>query len=294
MPPPDASSLFARVMPPLFVLLWSTGFIGAKFGLPYAEPFTFLLIRMLLVSSLLAAAALLWRAAWPRSWRLTGHIALAGLLVHGGYLGGVFVAIHWGLSAGATALVVGLQPLLTAALAGPLLGEKVSRGQWAGLVLGLIGVVLVVSAKLEAGAGALIGLIPAGISLLCITFGTLHQKRYCGGMDLRSGAAIQYAAAAALYAVLAVSTETMQVRWTGEFVFALTWLTLVLSVGAIFLLFIMIRAGAASKVASLFYLTPPTTALIAWGLFGETMAPPALAGMALAAAGVWLANRSQG
>lgn len=281
-------------MPPLFVLLWSTGFIGAKFGLPYAEPFTFLLIRMVAVSSLLAAAALMWRASWPRSWRLVGHVAWAGLLVHGGYLGGVFLAIHWGLSAGATALVVGLQPLLTAALAGPLLGERISRGQWVGLVLGLVGVVLVVSSKLAAGAGALIGLGPAAFSLLCITFGTLHQKRYCGGMDLRSGAAIQYAAAAALYAGLALSTETMQVEWTGEFIFALVWLTLVLSVGAIFLLFIMIRAGAASKVASLFYLTPPTTALIAWGLFGETMSAVALAGMALAAAGVWLANRSQG
>lgn len=293
MTPPDAPSAFARIMPVLFVLLWSTGFIGAKFGLPYAEPFTFLMIRMVLVSSLLALVALAARAPWPQSPQLVGHIAIAGLLVHGFYLGGVFAAIHWGLSAGVTALVVGLQPLLTATLAGRLLGEKVTRGQWLGFGLGLIGVILVVSSKLTAGVGALVGLIPAGVALLAITYGTLHQKRYCGGMDLRSGAAIQYAAAAALYAVAALCFETMHVRWTGEFLFALTWLTLVLSVGAIFLLFAMIRAGAASKVASLFYLTPPTTAIIAWLLFNETLSYPALAGMALTAVGVWQVNRSQ-
>jgi drug/metabolite transporter (DMT)-like permease len=292
MSPPDHGFSFTRLMPPLFVLLWSTGFIGAKFGLPYAEPFTFLLIRMLLVSSLLAAVALAWRARWPRSPALIAHVALAGVLVHGFYLGGVFVAISWGLSAGVTALVVGLQPLLTAALAGPLLGEKVTRGQWLGLAVGLVGVVLVVSSKLAVGLGALSGLVPAFVSLLAITYGTLHQKRYCGGMDLRSGAAVQYAAAAVLYAFAAFAFEEMTVQWTGEFVFALAWLTLVLSVGAIFLLFAMIRAGAASKVAGLFYLTPPTTALIAWALFGETMSPAALVGMGLTAVGVWQVNRS--
>lgn len=293
MTTPEVSSVLARLTPALFVVLWSTGFIGAKFGLPYAEPFTFLLIRMALVSSLLAAVAFAVRAPWPQSPRLVVHIAFAGLLVHGCYLGGVFAAIHLGLSAGVVAMVVGLQPLLTAALAGPLLGEKVTRGQWLGFAFGLTGVALVVSGKLADGPGALIGLPPAVAALVGITFGTLHQKRYCGGMDMRSGAAVQYVAAAAFYAVMALSFETMEVRWTGEFIFALGWLVLVLSVGAIFLLFAMIKAGAASKVASLFYLTPPVTAIMAWGLFGETLSPTALAGMALAAVGVWQVNRSQ-
>ncbi|CAO3404145.1 DMT family transporter [Azospirillum palustre] len=280
-----------RLMPGLFVLLWSTGFIGAKYGLPYVEPLTFLLIRLGLVAVVLALVALASRAPWPKDWATAGRIALAGLLVHGVYLSGVFLAIAHGLPAGVTALIVGIQPLLTAALSGPLLGERVSGRQWVGLLLGLAGVGLVVREKLSVDAEHLIGIGYAMAALVGITLGTLYQKRHGGGMDLRSGTAIQYAATAVVLAVVAPLTETMQVQWTGEFIFALLWLCFVLSVGAIFLLFALIRRGAAAKVASLFYLTPPVTALVAWMLFGEKLGVAALAGMAVAVCGVALVNR---
>ncbi|WP_395453074.1 DMT family transporter [Azospirillum melinis] len=280
-----------RLMPGLFVLLWSTGFIGAKYGLPYVEPLTFLLIRLGLVAVVLALVALASRAPWPKDWTTAGRIALAGLLVHGVYLSGVFLAIAHGLPAGVTALIVGIQPLLTAALSGPLLGERVSGRQWVGLLLGLAGVGLVVREKLSVDAEHLIGIGYAMAALVGITLGTLYQKRHGGGMDLRSGTAIQYAATAVVLAVVAPLTETMQVQWTGEFIFALLWLCFVLSVGAIFLLFALIRRGAAAKVASLFYLTPPVTALVAWMLFGEKLGVAALAGMAVAVCGVALVNR---
>ncbi|WP_376962448.1 DMT family transporter [Azospirillum sp. A26] len=280
-----------RLMPGLFVLLWSTGFIGAKYGLPYVEPLTFLLIRLGLVAVVLALVALASRAPWPKDWATAGRIALAGLLVHGVYLSGVFLAIAHGLPAGVTALIVGIQPLLTAALSGPLLGERVSGRQWVGLLLGLAGVGLVVREKLSVDTEHLIGIGYAMAALVGITLGTLYQKRHGGGMDLRSGTAIQYAATAVVLAVVAPLTETMQVQWTGEFIFALLWLCFVLSVGAIFLLFALIRRGAAAKVASLFYLTPPVTALVAWVLFGEKLGVAALAGMAVAVCGVALVNR---
>lgn len=279
-----------RAMPVLFVLLWSTGFIGAKYGLPYAEPLTFLLIRLSLVAAILGVTALVMRAPWPRPMEAL-HISVAGLLVHGVYLGGVFVAIHHGLSAGVTALVVGLQPLLVTALAGPMLGERTSRLQWLGSVLGLAGVVMVVWERLAVGTGRLDGLGLAILALAGITAGTLYQKRFCGRMDLRSGTAVQYAATSAALAVLAPLTETMEVRWTGEFIFALAWLSLVLSVGAIFLLFVLIRRGAAARVSNLFYLVPPVTALTAWALFDERLGPTAFAGMAITAIGVALAVR---
>ncbi|QJE73966.1 DMT family transporter [Aerophototrophica crusticola] len=287
--PPD--SPWARMAPALFVLLWSTGFIGGKLGLPYAEPLTFLLVRMVLVAALLGGVALAVRAPWPKSRGEAGRIALAGLLVHGTYLGGVFTALEHGLPAGTVALVVGLQPLLTAAVAGPLLGETVTGRQWLGFGLGLCGVALVVWEKLSLGPGMVAGLGLATLALVGITAGTLYQKRHCGGMDLRSGTAIQYAASAVLFGILAPLTEDMAIDWTGEFVFALAWLCLVLSVGAIFLLFALIRRGAASRVASLFYLTPPTTAIMAWLLFGETLGAFALAGMAVVAVAVALVLR---
>jgi drug/metabolite transporter (DMT)-like permease len=281
-----------RLMPGVFVLLWSTGFIGAKYGLPYAEPVTFLLVRMALVAAVLAAVAFATGAPWPKSRGEAGHIALAGLLVHGVYLGGVFIAISKGVPAGVTSIIVGLQPLLTASLAGKLLGERVTGRQWTGLLLGLAGVLLVVWEKLTLNASGTVAVLFAVAALIGITLGTLYQKRHCTGMDLRSGAAIQYAATAALYAMVAPFTETMRIQWTGEFVFALLWLTFVLSVGAIFLLYILIRRGAAARVASLFYLVPPVTALTAWAMFDERLGLIALAGMALAVSGVALVNRA--
>jgi len=283
-----AARFWLQAMPGLFVLLWSTGFVGAKFGLPYAEPLTFLLLRLVLVVALMLPLALAMRAAWPGSLIQLGHVAVAGVLMQGGYLGGVFCSIHLGMSAGVIALIVGIQPILTAFASAPLFGERLHARQWSGLVLGFGGVLLVVL-----GRSTLSGITPATLALsllalLSITVGTLYQKRYCGAVDLRAGSVIQFSAAGLVLLPLALAFETMQVRWTGEFVFALTWLVLVLSIGAISLLYILIRKGAATRVASLFYLVPPATALMAYVMFGETLSLTALAGMALAAIGVAL------
>ena len=291
----QSASLFQRITPLLFVLLWSTGFIGAKFGLPYAEPLTFLSTRYVLVIALMTLLALAMRAPWPASPREAFHIGVTGLLVHALYLGGVFMSIHRGLPAGVSALVVGMQPLLTAAAAGLLLGERVSRWQWLGLAMGFAGVGLVVGSKatIDAAALAELGhmLAPALAALVGITAGTLYQKRFCPRFDLRTGSVVQFVPSLAVTALLASQTETMEIAWDGEFVFALLWLVLVLSLGAISLLNLLIRSGSAVNVASLFYLTPPTTALIAWAMFGETLSALALAGMAIAVAGVWLARK---
>lgn len=289
-------SLAQRIMPLLFVVLWSTGFIGAKFGLPYAEPLSFLATRYVLVIMLMVMLALAMRAPWPNSPSAAMHIAVTGVLVQALYLGGVFVAIHRGLPAGVTALVVGMQPLLTALGAGMLLGERVSIRQWGGLALGFFGVTLVVSNKIavEGVAPDDLGtmLAPALVALIGITAGTLYQKRFCPRFDLRTGSVIQFVPTLILTALMASRTETMEITWSGEFIFALLWLVVVLSLGAISLLNLLIRSGSAVNVASLFYLTPPTTALIAWAMFGETLTGLALAGMIVAVAGVWLARKA--
>ncbi len=278
-----------RALPFLFVFLWSTGFIGAKFGLPHAAPLSFLLARYGWVILLMSALALLQRAPWPKTLAQAGHIAITGLLVHAVYLGGVFMAIKAGLPAGITALIVGMQPVLTALAAGPLLGERILRLQWAGLLIGFLGVLLVVSGKLT-GANLALGpmLIPALAALFGITAGTLYQKRHCPSFDLRTGSILQFSAAAILTAPWAISVEGFQIDWTPDFLFALAWLVIVLSLGAISLLNLLIRQGSAVNVASLFYLTPPTTAVIAWLLFDETLSLTASIGMLLAATGVYL------
>ena len=284
-------NMFVMAMPGVFVLLWSTGFIGAKLGLPYAEPFTFLFLRFAVLTALLVVIALAFRAPWPNSWGAVARIGVVGLLVHGVYLSGVFSAIHAGLSAGVAALIVGLQPLLTAVGAGAFLGEKVKPRQWLGLVLGLVGVVLVLGDKLNIDGGSLDGIAFAVAALFGITAGTLYQKRHGDAMDLRSGSAIQYAVAGVPMLVLAWMFESGEVQWSGELIFALAWLVLVLSLGAISLLYILIRRGAASKVASLFYLTPPVVAVFAWILFDETLVPMAMVGMGVVVVGVALATR---
>lgn len=283
-------------MPVIFVLLWSTGFIGAKFGLPFAEPFTFLFIRFVLTLLLLIPLVLAMRIPWPSSPMLWTHIAISGLLVHGAYLGGVFYGIYLGMPAGLAALLVGLQPLLTAAFAGPLLGEQLVRRQWVGLGLGLIGISLVLGSKLEIGETLFAGF---GISaLLCVTaaligisLGTLYQKRYCTSMPLLSGAIIQYLAATALLGSGAILFESRQVEWSSSFILTLAWLVLVLSIAAILLLMALIKKGEASRVASLFYLVPPVTALQAWWLFDERLPFLGIIGMLVAITGVVMVIR---
>lgn len=270
----------------LFVLLWSTGFIGAKYGLPYAEPFTFLLVRFLIVSAMLLVLAWATKAPWPRTYREAFHLTIAGLLIHATFLSGVFSALDKGVPAGVTALIVGLQPVLTAIAVKPLLGEEVTLRQWSGLVFGIMGVALVVQNKLSFNVNEFGGFAWSVAALIGITAGTLYQKKFCSMMDLRSGTVIQYAAATVAVFILAPLFESMKIEWTGEFIFALVWLSLVLSVGAITLLYVLIRRGKASSVASLFYLVPPCTAAIAYFVFGETLGVTAIVGMALAVAGV--------
>jgi len=288
-------SILARLLPLFFVLLWSTGFIGAKYGLPYAEPLTFLVARYVLVIALMTLVALALRAPWPGNPREAAHIAITGLLLHGIYLSGVFISIDRGLPAGISALVVGMQPLLTGALAGLLLGERVSRQQWAGLALGFGGVALVVGSKASVdgvdSAALAYMLAPAVAALFGITAGTLYQKRFCPRFDLRTGSVVQFLPTLAVSFIVAMNTETMDIEWSGHFVFALLWLVVVLSVGAVSLLGLLIRSGSAVNVASLFYLTPPTTALIAWAMFDERLSPLAIAGMVVAVGGVWLARK---
>lgn len=280
----------AGLVPAVFVLLWSTGFIGARLGMPHAEPLTFVALRFAVVGVLLGAVCLLARAPWPRSAREYGHLAVSGLLVQAGYLGGVFSAIDLGLSAGAAALIVGLQPLATACIAGPVLGERIGRLQWLGFALGLAGVLMVLGPRANATGATLASVGFATVALASITAGTVYQKRFASGMDLRTGSLVQFTAAALLLVPIALLTESRQVDWTGEFLFALGWLSVVLSLGAITLLNLLIRRGAASQVASLFYLTPGVTALAAWMVFGETLAPSGIAGMVVAAVGVALVN----
>ncbi len=287
---PGAHPFWLAATPGLFVFLWSTGFVGAKLGLPYAEPFTYLVWRFAIVTVLMVALALLTRAPWPRDAATWGHIVICGLLLHGVYLGGVFASINHGVPAGVSALIVGIQPLLTAIAAGPFLNERVTRLQWIGFLLGLAGVSMVVWNKLGLDAGTPWGMGLSVIALLGMTSGTLYQKKFCPNLDLRTGSAIQFGAAGIVVFIIASLTETMVVEWSGEFIFALGWMVLVMSLGAISLLFMLIRRGEATRVASLFYMVPPSTALLAWFLFDETLDATALGGMLVAVFGVALVN----
>jgi drug/metabolite transporter (DMT)-like permease len=283
------SPRWTAAIPWLFVLLWSSGFIGSKLGVPYAEPFTFMSLRYCIVLVILVPIALVTRAPWPKGRRQMAHVAFAGLLIHALYLGGCVWSLRQGLPAGILSLIVSMQPLFTAAFAGVALGERVLPRQWAGLALGFLGTALVVAHKTGSGLTFLMT-VPAIASLIGITSGTMWQKRHCPNFDLRTSTVVQYAASLLVTAMLAITTETMQVQWSGQFVFALLWVALVLSIGAISLLNHLIRSGTAVNVASLFYAVPAVTALMAWGIFGETLTGLSLVGMAVAVLGVWLAR----
>ena len=287
----EAGAVWLPLMPGLFVVLWSTGFIGAKYGLPYAGPLTFLTLRFAIVAAVMLPVSLVAGAKWPRNWRAAGHVAVVGILLQGIYLGGVYVAIAHGMSVGLSVLIVGLQPVLTAALVGLVLGEAVSRRQWLGLACGLVGVALVVWHKLAFDADHLAALASDTAALLGITVGTLYQKRFCADLDLRSATVIQNAAASIALLVLALAFETMHIDWRIEFVATMAWLCLGLSLGATMLFLFLLRRGAAARITSLFYLVPPVTAFMAYLLFGETLGATALAGMAFTALGVALVNR---
>jgi drug/metabolite transporter (DMT)-like permease len=281
--------LLIAAAPSLFVVLWASGFVAAKFGLPYVEPLTFLTLRMIGIVILLGAVIALTRPKWPDRVGIV-RSALTGLMVHGLYLGGVFVSIENGLSAGVIALLVSLQPVLTSTIANRWLGERVVPRQWLGLALGLAGVYLIVRENVAAGEAKPLAWFAGTVALIGITVGTLYQKRFGGSIDWRTGMWVQYVAAGILFALGAAVFENRAVHWTPQFIFALSWMVFVMSLGAVWLLYFLIRRSAATRVVSLFYLTPPVTALMAWLFFDERLAPLALAGMAICVTGVFLVN----
>ncbi|MBZ9897077.1 MULTISPECIES: DMT family transporter [unclassified Mesorhizobium] len=283
-----------RLIPATFVVLWATGFIGARYAMPWAEPFTFLAARFVLAAALFAGLVVVLgskRASREEALHATG----AGILMHGVYLGAVFWAIHRGMPAGLSALIVGLQPLITAVLAGKFLGEAILPRHWAGLAVGLAGVVIVLWPKLGAlGGGVTSATLTASlVSVLGMSAGTIWQKRFASGGDLVAATMWQYVGGASVMILASLAFETHTVVINGELIFAMVWLVLVLSIGAIFLLMVMIRDGEMSKVASLFYLVPAVTAVIAWALFDEQLNALQIAGMAITTFGVGLATARQ-
>lgn len=275
---------------PIFVFLWSTGFIIARYSMPYAEPMTVIFIRFASVVLCMLPVVLIWRAPWPSRSQII-HIAIAGALLQAGYVGGVWAAVKEGMSAGLTALIVGLQPILTAWFAA-WIAEKVTPKQWLGLILGLLGVGLVVWAKLSLTGMSHLSLVFIVVALLSITMGTLYQKKYCAQFDLRTGSVIQFAASAIICLPLMFLFETREIIWAPELILSLIWAVLALSIGAISLLFVMIRNGEATRVTSLMYLTPPTTAIMAWLLFNEPITWTIILGIAITMSAVILVNRT--
>jgi drug/metabolite transporter (DMT)-like permease len=279
----------ARAAPAIFVLLWSTGFVATKYVVHNADPLTYLAIRMAVVVVLMAVIAAIARPKWPDRIGIA-HSVVAGILVHGFYLGGTAIAIAHSIPAGLSALIPGLQPILTSTIANRWLGERVMPLQWAGLLLGLAGVLLILHDRPMSGEAGW-GWLASGVSLVSITLGTLYQRRYCGKIDWRAGNLVQYVGVTIFFAVGALLFENRVVHWTTEFVLALGWLAVVLSIGSIGLLYWLIRRSAATSVASLFYLVPAVTAVMAYILFGEWLNPIAIIGMVACAAAVFLVNR---
>jgi drug/metabolite transporter (DMT)-like permease len=288
----NQDQLAARAAPVLFVLLWSTGFIGTKYVINNADPLTYLAIRMAVVVGLMAIIAGVARPKWPDRAGIA-HSAVAGILIHGFYLGGTAIAIAHSIPAGLSALIPGLQPILTSTIANRWLGDKVTPVQWAGLVLGLGGVALILHNRPMSGEAGL-GWLASVVSLISITLGTLYQRRYCNHIDWRAGNLVQYVAVTIFFALGAFLFEERVVHWTREFVLALAWLAVALSIGSIGLLYWLIRHSAATSVASLFYLVPAVTALMAYLLFDEKLDALAIAGMAMCAAAVFVVNRRFG
>ena len=285
----DFEKIAARAAPAIFVLLWSTGFIGIKYVIKNADPLTFLAIRMAIVVALMAIIVAIARPKWPSGIELV-HSAVAGILVHGFYLGGTGVAISLSIPAGLAALIPGLQPILTSTIANRWLGERVTPLQWSGLLTGLAGVALILHDRPMTGQAGW-GWLASSVSLVSITLGTLYQRRYCNSIDWRSGNLVQYAVVTVFFTAAAFLFEQRVVHWTTEFILALAWLAVALSIGSIGLLYWLIRHQAATSVASLFYLVPAVTAVMAYALFDERLDAIAIAGMVACAAAVFLVNR---
>lgn len=281
----------ASTLPLLFILMWSSGYVVGKLALPYAAPFTLLFLRFALAAVVLLAIALITRAPWPTGWKPVAHLVIVGLLMQALQFSSLYTGLKLGVSAGVSALIVGTMPLFTALGASVFLHEKVSGRQWLGLAAGLGGVALVVADRI--GGASLAGLGAVCLALAGITLGTLYQKKYCANADLRTGGFIQLAVASIVALPLALVVEGFEVRWTPMLVLASGWLSIVNSIGAVSLLFLMMRKGEASKVASLFYLIPGTTALMGFAMLGETPGAMTLAGFAVTAGAVYLCTRKR-
>jgi len=287
-------SRLVALVPFIFVLLWSTGFIGAKFALPYIEPFNLLFIRMLANLVVFAVLIRIFRAS-SLTPQQAMHQMVVGLLVHAGYLGGVFAAIKLGMPAGIAALLVGLQPILTAFIAWGAFSERLRLLQWLGLGLGIVGVATVLhgNGKLGLFEFNLGAFVAAVVALIAISVGTIYQKRFGAGADLLSGSFWQYVSTAVAMGAISFLFESGEVDWQLPLILSLAWLVFGLSVAAILLLLYMIREGESSRVAAYFYLVPPATAIEAWLLFDETFGLQALIGVGVTVAGVYLVLRTR-
>jgi len=287
--------LVKRFAPAIFVLLWSTGFIGAKYILPYASPFTFLTIRYFAATVVLVVLAKLAKESLRMSRSQIKESILVSIFLHVLYIAGVFYAVHLGVSAGITAVIVSLQPVFVSLIAVPMFREKLRIVQLLGLFLGLVGVALLLLPKILQGDYSTnysaLGLLSCFLALLGTTVGYLLQKRTGNAISFLSGTAVQYAAATIVFFILAIVFEDTTVVVNLRFILALSWIVLALSIGSIFLLFYMLRTDSASSVASLYYLVPPSTAIQAFILFGERISLIGIFGMALAALGVLLVTK---
>ena len=290
---PEISRTALAVVSALFIFFWASGFVAAKYGLPYAQPFTLMAARFVVATAIMIPACLLLKAAWPKSFRAALHIMIAGIGIQVFYLAGVYYGIALGVSTGVTAIVVGLQPLLTGVLAGFVLHERISANNWIGLVLGFIGLAFVVWDRIVSPTDTLWGMGALFAALIGITLGTLYQKKFCGSFDIRTGVALQTVVSCVVMLTLAGTFETMNIDWTVDFVFAVLWSAVGLSVIASCLFYWLIQRGAATRVTSLIYLSPPTTALMGWAMFSEIMSWLAIAGMLLAMVGVAMAVRTK-
>ncbi|MGL4241868.1 MAG: DMT family transporter [Beijerinckiaceae bacterium] len=287
--------LLVAAAPALFVFLWSTGWISAKYAAFHADPLWFLTIRFVCAGVVIALFALAVRARWPATAREWAHSIVAGILIHGIYLGGVWWAVKHGLSAGISGLLAALQPLLSALLAPWLLGERVSLLQWLGVLLGLLGVTLVLSPKIGLGAmpetPAWIPLAVNVIAMLGVTAGSFYQKRFVSEGDLRTVTAVQYIGALIVVAPFALATEALRFDHSGTAYAVLAWSVLALSVISVTLMLDMINRGEVTRVTTFIFLVPSAVAAEAWLLFGETLNLVQIGGMLLTAAGVFLATR---
>ena len=284
----SASPLF---LPTLFIILWSSGYVAGKVGLPHAGPFTLIFLRFSVAALILLVIAAVTRAPWPQTRRQWLHIAVVGVLIKALQFSGLYSGLSLGVSAGVSSVIVGLMPILTTVGAVYFLGERVNRTQVLGLIVGLAGVALVVWHKIQLDGDTLLGYGAVLLALVGISSGTLYQKKFCTGMDLRTGGFIQLAVATAIVGSIGYLHEGLAVEWTPALIGSTLWLSLVNSIGAISVLFLMVRRGEASRVASLFYLIPSVTALMGYAVLDETLTPLQMAGFLISASGVYLTTR---